>query len=201
MTKIKICGLQSAHEAEYCGRFGADAVGFIFAESKRRITADLAKEIAGVLPPNIFKVGVFVNSPQSLVEDVAENVGLTALQFHGDEDAVYCGSFTLPVIKAIRVRSNDDLHGFDEYPVAALLFDTYHSTLTGGTGHVFDWGILPQKLTKPVILAGGLHSGNVCAAIRQMKPYAVDVSSGVETSGRKDPEKIRVFIESARRCR
>lgn len=200
MTRVKICGISSVDEALCCAQAGADAVGLVFAQSPRRVEPALARKITASLPPFIQRVGVFVNAEKTLVEQIASYVGLTALQFHGQEAADYCASFSLPVIKAVAVNSATDLAGFDEFPAAAILLDTYDPLLAGGTGRTFNWELVESGLKKPVVLAGGLHAGNVQSAIKQVKPYAVDISSGVETNGKKDKEKIKVFIASVRRC-
>ncbi|MFW0861586.1 MAG: phosphoribosylanthranilate isomerase [Dethiobacter sp.] len=200
MTRIKICGIVSVEDALCCVRAGADALGFVFAKSPRRVELTLAREITASLPPFIQRVGVFVNEERTQVEHIASFTGLTALQFHGQEEADYCNSFSLPVIKAVAVKSAADLAGLDDFPAAAILLDTYDPQLAGGTGRAFNWAIVESGLKKPVVLAGGLHAGNVQNAIRQIKPYAVDVSSGVETNGKKDKEKIQAFIATVRRC-
>jgi len=200
MTRVKICGISSVDEALCCAQAGADAVGLVFAQSPRRVEPALARKITASLPPFIQRVGVFVNAEKTLVEQIASYVGLTALQFHGQEAADYCASFSLPVIKAVAVNSATDLAGFDEFPAAAILLDTYDPLLAGGTGRTFNWELVESGLKKPVVLAGGLHAGNVQSAIKHLKPYAVDISSGVETNGKKDKEKIKVFIASVRRC-
>ncbi|MBS3901820.1 MAG: phosphoribosylanthranilate isomerase [Dethiobacter sp.] len=200
MTRIKICGIVSLDEALCCVRAGADALGFVFAQSPRQVEPLLARQITASLPPFVQRVGVFVNAERTLVEQIAFTAGLTALQFHGQEGADYCNSFSLPVIKAVAVKSAADISGIDEFPVAAILLDTFDPQLAGGTGRTFNWGVVESGLKKPVVLAGGLHTGNVQSAIKQVKPYAVDVSSGVETNGKKDKEKIESFIAAVRRC-
>lgn len=200
MTRIKICGIVSVEEALCCVMAGADAVGLVFAQSPRRVEPALARQITASLPPFIVRVGIFVNTERTLVEQIAAFTGLTALQFHGQEGADYCGSFSLPVIKAVALKSAADLGGLDDFPVAAILLDTYDPLLAGGTGRTFNWSMVESELKKPVVLAGGLHAGNVQSAIKQVKPYAVDVSSGVETNGKKDKEKIKAFIATVRRC-
>ena len=200
MTRIKICGITRVDEAHCCLQAGADAVGLVFAQSPRRVEPALAREITASLPPFIQRVGVFVNAEKALVEQIASYAGLTALQFHGQEGADYCGSFSLPVIKAVAVKSGIDLAGLDDFPAAAILFDAYDPLLAGGTGRTFNWKLVESRRKKPVVLAGGLHAGNVQSAILQLKPYAVDVSSGVETNGKKDKAKIQAFIAAVRRC-
>lgn len=198
MTKVKICGIRNEEDALYCVRAGADAIGLVFADSPRKIDMDTARRISVSLPPFINRIGVFVDAEKDLVERVALYCCLTSLQFHGSESAEYCRSFALPVLKAVRVRGAADLDGLDSFPASAFVLDTYHPKLTGGTGLTFDWTLAQRLLPRPVVLAGGLHAGNVADAVRTVRPYAVDVSGGVETDGRKDREKIKAFIEAVR---
>lgn len=200
MTKVKICGIRNEEDALYCVRAGADAIGLVFADSPRKIDIDTARRISVSLPPFINRIGVFVDAEKELVERVARYCCLTSLQFHGSEGAEYCRSFALPVLKAVRVRGAADLDGLDSFPASAIVLDTYHPKLAGGTGLTFDWTLAQRLLPRPVVLAGGLHAGNVADAVRTVRPYAVDVSGGVETDGRKDREKIKAFIEAVRGC-
>lgn len=200
MTKIKICGISTVEEACYCVEAGADALGLVFAPSPRRVDLAMARKITTSLPPFIQRVGVFVNMEQAQVRQIAWDAGLTALQFHGREGGDYCNSFSLPVIKAVAVRSASDFAELDDFPVAAILLDSYDPKLAGGTGRIFDWTLTNNSFKKPIVLAGGLHAENVEEAIKQVKPYAVDVSSGVETNGKKDKGKIQAFIAAVRRC-
>jgi len=200
MSKVKICGIRSVEEALFCAGVGAEAIGLVFAESPRKIDPDTARRISAALPPFTHRTGVFVNAEKKMVEHMARFCGLTLLQFHGSEDAAYCRSFALPVIKAIRVKSAADLQKLEEFPAAAFLLDSDHPQLAGGSGTVFDWSLAERPLSRPVILAGGLNAENVAEAVRLARPYAVDVSSGVETGDRKDRAKIRAFIEAVRRC-
>ncbi|EEG78493.1 phosphoribosylanthranilate isomerase [Dethiobacter alkaliphilus] len=200
MTRIKICGIKNVADALYCAEAGADAVGLVFAHSPRQIDVATAQKICAALPPFISRIGVFVDTDIESVERISQTCGLTALQFHGNEDEQYCQSFTLPVLKAIRVKQAEDLNGLAGHPASAVVLDTFHPTLAGGTGEPFDWNLAQTALPKPVILAGGLTPQNVQAAIGKLKPYAVDVSSGVETNGAKDRDKIKAFIDQVRRC-
>lgn len=200
MVRIKICGLRTVEDALFCAQMGADAVGFVFAESARRVEMEAARCMAAALPPFVQRIGVFVDAEKEWVERAANCIGLSALQFHGHEDADYCRSFTLPVIKAVRVRNKADLEGLKDHPAAAVLLDTYDPLQAGGTGRAFDWSLAAGWLGKPVVLAGGLHAGNVAEAVKQVRPYAVDVSSGVESNGNKDQAKIQAFIAAVRRC-
>lgn len=200
MTRIKICGIKTVADALFCVETGADAVGLVFAESPRKVDLDTARRICASLPPFVSRIGVFVDVELDVVAHIARFCGLTALQFHGSESAAYCRSFSMPVLKAIRVRSAADIAGIAGFPATAFVLDAYHGQLAGGTGAVFDWSLAQTPLSRPVVLAGGLNAKNVNEAVLQVKPYAVDVSSGVETNGEKDRQKIRAFIEAVRRC-
>jgi phosphoribosylanthranilate isomerase len=200
MTRVKICGIKTVNDALFCVSAGADAVGLVFAQSPRRVDLDTARAICDALPPFISRIGVFVNADRDTVEHIARYCGLTTLQFHGDEDANYCRSFAIPVLKALRVKSPADLAGMDTFPAAALVLDAYHPHLVGGTGQTFDWELATHAKAKPVVLAGGLTPDNVAEAVAKVMPYAVDVSSGVETDGVKDRDKIKAFINAVRRC-
>lgn len=201
MTRVKICGITSVTDALYCAENGADAVGLVFAKSSRQVDPFTARKITAALPPFIGKVGVFVDMEREAVKYIARDCGLTALQFHGSENADYCRGFSLPVLKAVKMWCNVDLEIFSAYSVAAFVLDTFHPTLAGGSGETFDWALAKTRLPKPMILAGGLNSLNVEQAICELKPYAVDVSSGVETNGEKDKTKIKAFLNIVRRCR
>jgi phosphoribosylanthranilate isomerase len=197
-VRIKICGITNEEDALAAARFGADALGFIFAPSPRRIAPEKAREIIKVLPPLVQTVGVFVDEDLGEVSSVAEMCGLDILQFHGSEPADYCKSFDHRVIKAVRLRNRQDLKGLAKYDgvVQALLLDTYVADKLGGTGMTFNWEWAAEagKYGR-IILAGGLNPANVAAAISIVKPYGVDASSGLEHSpGVKDHEKIIQFI-------
>jgi phosphoribosylanthranilate isomerase len=201
-TRIKICGITNRDDALLAVELGADALGFVFyPKSPRRVTLEQAASICRALPPFVATVGVFVNATQQEIESTlapTSGSGLTILQFHGDEPPGFCRRFTTRTIKAIRVRDEDSLRAAAEYDVDALLLDTYTDTERGGTGRTFDWSLAvrAKKIGPPIILSGGLTTENVQEAIRKVRPYAVDVSSGVEREpGRKDPEKLRRFIE------
>ncbi len=200
MTKIKICGIQTVEDALFCGEAGADAVGLVFAESPRKVSLEVARHISAALPPFVSRIGVFVDADKDAVKRIVGYCGLNVLQFHGNEDAQYCRSFALPVVKAFRIQNAEDLNSLDRFPAAAYLLDTYHSFLAGGTGRTFDWNLVEQPLARPLILAGGLNKDNVTEAIESVRPYAVDVSSGVETDANKDRKKIQEFITTVRRC-
>jgi phosphoribosylanthranilate isomerase len=178
---------------------GADAIGLVFyPPSPRNVTIDQAAEIANHIPAFVSVVGLFVNAQPNFVRSVIVAVKLDLLQFHGDETPEECASYGLPFIKAIRVKTDTNLVqcAKDFYASKALLLDTFTDGAVGGTGHVFDWSLIPPVLSKPVILAGGLNQKNVAQAIEQVKPYAVDISGGVEISkGIKDAAKIAAFMQ------
>lgn len=201
--KVKICGIRDLETAQYAIRQGADALGFVFAESKRRVTREHAKEIIANIPLNVMKVGVFVNEKADVIEDIVEEIGLTAVQLHGDEAPEDCLSYSVPVIKALSISSEDDIQKIAEYPCEYILLDSPKGKYRGGNGIAFDWELLKSGLpkNKKIILAGGLQSKNVEEAIKKATPYMVDVSSGVETDGKKDLVKIKSFINKAKKRR
>ena len=198
-TRVKICGITRPEDALVAVDLGVDALGLVFyAPSPRNVTIATAADIARQIPAFVSVVGLFVNAEPSFVEEVIANVGLSLLQFHGDETPEDCERFGLPYIKAIRVKADTNLvqYARDFTSAKALLLDTYTEGVAGGTGQLFDWNLIPSALPKPVILAGGLQANNVAQAIRQVKPYAVDVSGGVEaTKGIKDAQKIAAFMQ------
>jgi len=200
-VRIKICGITNEEDGLAAAKFGADALGFVFAPSPRRISVERAREIIKLLPPLVQTVGVFVNEEPEKVLSTAAACGLDILQFHGDEPAAYCGSLDLRVIKAVRLQGRDGLENLSKYVnvVDALLLDTYVPNKLGGTGITFDWKLAAEaRRYGRIILAGGLNPGNVAAAISMVKPYAVDASSGLEQSpGAKDHEKMAKFIREA----
>jgi phosphoribosylanthranilate isomerase len=166
-------------------------------QSPRNVSINQALEIANHIPAFVSVVGLFVNAEPSFINEVICNAKIDLLQFHGDESPEECASYSLPFIKAIRVKSDTNLVQYaKEYSAAkALLLDAYAEGIAGGTGHVFDWNLIPKQLAKPIILAGGLKADNVAQAIQQVMPYAVDVSGGVEASkGVKDAAKIAAFM-------
>lgn len=181
--------------------FGADALGFVFAESKRKITTDRAKEIIKKIPHDILKVGVFVNERAEEIQRIVSEAGLNVIQLHGDETPEYCRQFTVPVIKALSIEIETDLDQLDQYSCDYFLLDSPKGKYRGGNGVSFDWSLL-EKVEfdrKKMILAGGLTIDNVAQAIKIAKPFMVDVSSGVETDGKKDLYKIKKFIETAKK--
>jgi phosphoribosylanthranilate isomerase len=198
-TRVKICGITRPEDALVAVDLGVDALGLVFyAPSPRNVTIATAADVARQIPAFVSVVGLFVNAEPSFVEEVIANVGLSLLQFHGDETPEDCERFGLPYIRAIRVKADTNLvqYARDFTSAKALLLDTYTEGVAGGTGQLFDWNLIPSALPKPVILAGGLQANNVAQAIRQVKPYAVDVSGGVEaTKGIKDAQKIAAFMQ------
>ena len=198
-VKVKICGITCPEDALVASKLGVDAIGMVFfRESPRAIDFDAAIQIASVLPPEISKVGLFVDAGESEVRDTLNAVPLDILQFHGDEEPEYCNGFSMPFIKAVKMQENVEIDTMAEkYGMgSALLLDTHVAGLHGGTGKSFDWSKVPPSLPIPVILAGGLNPDNVFDAIRQVMPYAVDVSGGVESvKGKKDSSKMKAFVE------
>ncbi|MCX7185044.1 MAG: phosphoribosylanthranilate isomerase [Nitrosospira sp.] len=201
-TRIKICGITRIEDALAAAHLGTDAIGLVFwPQSARSITPARAREIVAALPPFISSVGVYVDPEAEWVEETAAVAGLNLLQFHGDESPEFCSQFSLPYIKAVRVRAGVDLLQYaTRYSSArGLLLDSYVDGTPGGTGDAFNWSLIPQRMPLPLILSGGLHPGNVMAAIKQVQPWAVDVSSGVEVAkGIKDAEKIAAFMQGVR---
>ena len=197
-TRVKICGITRVQDALEAVRCGADAIGLVFyAASPRHVSVQQAQQIVAALPPFISVVALFVNATPAEIEAVLSQVCIDIVQFHGDETAADCERIKLPYFKAIRVKSDTNLLqcALDFSSANALLLDTYSEAAYGGTGHVFDWDLIPKNMTKPVILAGGLIAENVGLAIQKVKPYAVDISGGVEVSkGIKDANKIAAFM-------
>lgn len=202
MTRIKICGMTRLDDALHAARSGADAIGLIFyAGSARHVAIDTARDIALRLPPFVTRVGLFVNASAETVRATLRQVPLDLLQFHGEESAEFCRQFGRAYIKALRVKPGVDLLQYAGLyaEAAALLLDTYVDGAHGGTGHTFDWGLIPASVPLPIILSGGLTPDNVTEAVRQVRPWAVDVSSGVERAkGIKDPEQVTRFIQGVR---
>jgi len=198
IVRSKICGITRLEDAQAAIKYGANALGLVFYEkSSRFITINDAKNIVSKLPPFVTIVGLFVNANSSDVKDVLQEIPLDLLQFHGDEDENFCVSFAKPYIKAIRVQNSEQIIIAEQMYAGAkaLLLDSYVKHQFGGTGHIFNWDLIPNNLTKPIILAGGLNADNVACAIKQVKPYAVDVSGAVEISpGIKDKRKLIKFL-------
>lgn len=201
-TRVKICGITSLADAQVAVEAGADALGFNFYDkSPRFIPIAAAAEISRALPPYTLRTGVFVNPAEELVRRAIGECGLNLLQFHGDEPPDFCTRFGLMNMKAFRVRDSGSLKEMLKYQTDAWLLDSYSPDTFGGTGEKFNWTLASEakKSGKPVFLAGGLTPENVAEAIRQVHPFGVDVSSGVESSpGRKDHTKVRDFIKAAK---
>ena len=202
MTRIKICGITRAEDALAAARSGADAIGLVFYQrSPRRVSVAQAEQLAEALPPFVSLVGLFVNAEAAFVRKVLASVPLDLLQFHGDETPEYCAQFDRPYLKAIRVKAGVDLLqcASDFRSAKGLLLDAHVEGIPGGTGTAFDWTLIPKQLPSPVILSGGLDAENVATAIKQVRPYAVDVSSGVEAGkGIKDAAKVAAFINEVK---
>lgn len=202
-TRVKICGITNVKDALLAVAYGADAIGLVFYEaSPRNVTIKQAAEIAQAMPPFVSVVGLFVNADPSLIKEAITQVGLDLIQFHGDETQTDCTPYKRPFIKAVRVKPDTNLVQYAaDFPEAkALLLDAYAEGMAGGTGQIFDWSLIPQGLEKPIILAGGLSAANVYDAIQQVKPYAVDISGGVEQAkGIKDAAKIAAFMQQIER--
>ncbi len=201
-TRIKICGITREQDVQAVASSGADAFGLVFYEkSPRHVGLQQAAKLAQTVPPFMTVVGLFVNPSAEFVREALAQVQLDVLQFHGEEAPEFCAQFGRPYLKAIRVKTGVDLvQCASRYASAqGLLLDAYVEGTQGGTGESFDWALIPHDLPLPVILSGGLHAGNVAAAIRQVRPYAVDVSSGVEEAkGIKDAAKIAAFIKEVK---
>jgi phosphoribosylanthranilate isomerase len=203
MVKVKICGITSLEDALTAVEAGADALGLVFhPRSPRHIFPEQAAGIIRALPPFVQTVGLFVNEDLSIVNSTADRCGLDIVQLHGEESPEYCTSVRRRVIKAFRVKDSTLLESLAQYQVSGCLLDAWSPSAHGGTGQAFNWEIAEEAVKRGIriILAGGLAPENVAEGIRQVRPYGVDVSSGVECSpGRKDADKVRMFIRQARR--
>jgi phosphoribosylanthranilate isomerase len=199
MVRVKICGVTALGDARFAVEAGAFAIGFNFhPPSPRYIEPEAAGRIAAALPPEVWRVGVFVDRERAEIERIAATAGLSAIQLHGAEPPGLCLDWAIPVIKAGRVRERTDVERLAAYPVELLLVDAYVEGVHGGTGVRFDWRLLEGVDRKRLVLAGGLTLENVAEAVRTVRPFAVDVASGVEVSpGVKDPEKVKRFIHHA----
>jgi phosphoribosylanthranilate isomerase len=199
MVRVKICGVTRIEDALAAVRAGAWAIGLNFSpRSPRCVSVETAAAIVAVLPPAVLVVGVFVDQPRAYVAEVARTVGLRALQFHGNEAAADCIGWSMPVIKAIRVRDRETVAAAPAYPVDFILLDAYVEGHAGGTGRQFAWEWAMACDRSRLILAGGLTPDNVAEAVRTVRPHAVDVASGVERSpGVKDAERMTRFIANA----
>ena len=202
MVRIKICGITNEADALKAARLGAWALGFVFYKKSPRFTSPFkAKKIMDALPPFITPVGVFVNHNLGAIRDIINHCGLRVVQLHGDEDPHYCSRlrrYNVKVIKAFRVGEGFNSKDVEAYKADAFLFDTADKGVYGGTGKTFDWTLLTEikSLNVPIILSGGLNSQNVIEPVNALKPYAVDVSSGLEQEpGKKDAKKMKEFID------
>lgn len=200
MTLVKICGLQEVEHVRAAVDAGADAIGFVFANSRRQVTLSQAQRMTKEMSKDVVKIGVFVNETIENIEKYAKEVPLDYVQLHGDESIEYVNSISVPVIKAFSISSKEDVQSALTYDVDLYLFDTPSIEFRGGSGKTFDWGVLDSEdIPKDkLILAGGLNAENVRVAIQTVHPFMVDVSSGVETDQRKDESKIRAFIRAVR---
>lgn len=201
-TRVKICGITRVQDGLAAVRLGAHAVGLVFYDaSPRAVTTEQARMIVDALPPFVTAVGLFVNAEPDAVRKTLAAVPLQLLQFHGDETPAYCSAFGVPYLKAVRVKPGVDLlqYARDFRAARGLLLDAYVEGVRGGTGATFDWSLIPHDLALPIVLSGGLDAGNVEAAVRAVRPWAVDVSSGVESAkGIKDAAKIEAFMNGVR---
>jgi phosphoribosylanthranilate isomerase len=197
-TRVKICGITRPEDAAWAAACGADAIGLVFyPQSPRAVDTGRAREVAAALPPFVTVVALFVDPEPAFVRRVLAEVPVDLLQFHGDEPPEACAAPGRPYIKAVAMRDGVDLHAVARRYASArgLLVDSFREGVRGGTGVTFDWSRIPPDLGKPVILAGGLGPENVVEAVRRVRPYAVDVSGGVEASrGVKDPARVAAFI-------
>ena len=198
-TRVKICGITRPEHARAAAGAGADAIGLVFYEpSPRFVTRAQAAAVCAALPPLVSVVGLFVNPAPGEVEATVAGLPVDLLQFHGEEPPELCAGAGKPYVKAVRVRTRDDVvAAAARHPEArALLLDAHHDALWGGTGTRFDWGLVPSGVAHPIVLAGGLTPENVAGAIRLVRPFAVDVSGGVESApGEKDPERMERFMK------
>ncbi|WP_459500793.1 phosphoribosylanthranilate isomerase [Bacillus sp. C1] len=201
--KVKICGITDVETAKKACEYGADAIGFVFAKSKREITPEKAKQIITELPADVMKIGVFVNESVETIQEIARYCRLTHVQLHGDENNQSIKRLNIPSIKAVGVNSIADIKRSIDYEAQFILFDSPKEQFHGGNGKTFSWKLLKHlqaEIREKSILAGGLHLGNITEAIRVVKPYMVDVSSGIETDGKKDSEKMKQFIRKVKEC-
>jgi phosphoribosylanthranilate isomerase len=201
-VRVKICGITRMEDLHAACEAGADALGFVFyGKSPRNVSIDTAAELVRALPPFVQSVGLFVDAEPAEIEAVLASVPLDLLQFHGDETPEQCARYARPFLKAVRVKADTDLLkcAADFKAARGLLLDAYVPGVPGGTGERFDWSLIPSGLPKPVILSGGLEPDNVAEAVRRIRPWAVDVSSGVEAAkGIKDALKVARFIANAK---
>jgi phosphoribosylanthranilate isomerase len=202
-TRVKICGITRVEDALTASRFGVDAIGLVFyAKSPRNIDTEKALAICHALPAFVTVVALFKDADEGFVRSVIDAVPIDLLQFHGSETEDFCLQFSKPYIKAIGMVGQKDVAAFaGQYPSArGLLLDSHAIGEDGGSGHVFDWGTIPEEIRNQITLAGGLTADNVAQAITQVRPFAVDISSGVESSGGiKDEALVKVFMNEVKR--
>ncbi|MEE9355645.1 MAG: phosphoribosylanthranilate isomerase [Methylococcaceae bacterium] len=203
-TRIKICGLTRIEDAVFAAKVGVDAIGLVFyPPSPRCLTLASALQIVSQLPAFTSTVGLFVNQQAEIIEETLDHLAIDTLQFHGEETPAFCRQFSKPYIKSIAMQEDTDLKKAAEsyHDASALLLDVFDATAKGGTGRSFDWNLIRQRIEIPIILAGGLSCSNVSLAINKVKPYALDVSSGVESAkGIKDQQKIVTFLQQVYEC-
>ncbi|MEK7991391.1 MAG: phosphoribosylanthranilate isomerase [Thiotrichaceae bacterium] len=200
-TRVKICGITRPEDAIDAAYLGADAIGLVFyAKSPRAVNIEQAQSIIQALPAFVTSVGLFVDADVNEVKNILNHVPLDLLQFHGDESPEYCTQFSRPYIKALRVHESSNVEAFAQqhYQAQAILLDTYVKGVKGGTGQAFNWQLVPEQCSQPLIIAGGLTPANLPQVIQQLNPYAVDVSGGVEQAkGIKDKAKVTAFIKGS----
>lgn len=201
-VKVKICGITSPADGRLAAEAGADMIGLMFYDrSPRHITLPQAVEISRALSPYVLRVGVFVNPDEDLVLRAINECGLNLLQFHGDEPSDFCTRFGVMSIKAVRVRDDASIQALEHFATDACLLDAHSKSGLGGTGETFNWdlALAAQKFNKPIFLAGGLTLENIAEAVKKVRPFAVDASSGEESApGKKDPARVRAFIAAAK---
>lgn len=204
-VRVKICGITRVEDASHCARAGVDAIGLVFyAPSPRNVSIEQARHILSALPPFVTSVGLFVDADPAWVKAVCHALPLDLLQFHGDEAVGECERYARPYIKAVRVRQRSDIEQACQIYASArgILVDAYVDGIAGGTGQTFDWTQATGNFAKDIILAGGLNPTNVASAIRQVQPWAVDVSGGVEAAkGIKDADRITHFMQEVHRAK
>lgn len=201
MTKVKICGLQKQEHVITAIQAGADAIGFVFAPSKRRVTIEQAQLLSNEVPQGVLKIGVFVNPSAAELKEAVERVPLDYVQYHGEETPAFIQEQGYPAIKALSVRGKEDIQAAADYQVDYYLFDAPGTDFKGGSGHTFDWSLLEEVgiPREKLLLAGGLNVDNIEEAITTVAPFMVDVSSGVETDGMKNSAKIQEFLKTVKR--
>ena len=195
--KVKICGITSIEDALLCCEYGVDAIGFIFYEkSKRYISFERAESISKQLPPFVFKVGVFVNEETEKVNRAAKQIGLNAVQLHGDESPGYIEKINYPVIKSFRINETFEWDTIDAFKNCNIMLDTFSTDQIGGTGRSFGWNLIPEKLRRRIILSGGITIDKLDFIFNEIKPAAIDLSSSLESSpGKKDKQKVIEFLK------